>query len=82
MSKILYNSFKNPNNHYQKMDSSNNLRKRLYQNLLNKEPKQNHLLGSNTNSKSAILKPKVVQDLMNTTVKMSSPVFQKGKIRM
>ncbi len=41
------------------MDSSNNLRKRLYQNLLNKEPKQNHLLGSDTHSKSAILKPKV-----------------------
>lgn len=57
------------------MDSSNNLRKRLYQNLLNKEPKQNHLLGATTNSKSAILKPKVVQDLMNNTAKMSSPVF-------
>ncbi len=41
------------------MDSSSNLRKRLYQNLLNKEPKQNHLLGSDTHSKSAILKPKV-----------------------
>ena len=64
------------------MESTNNLRKRLYQNLLNKEPKQNHLLGSTTNSKSAILKPRVVQDLMNTTAKISSPVFQRGKIKM
>lgn len=64
------------------MDSTSNLKKRLYQNLLNKEPKQNHLLGSNNHTKSAILKPKVVQEAMNTTAKMTSPVFNRGKLKM
>jgi len=61
-SEILYNSFKNHNNYFLKrMKSNNNLKKRLYQNLLNKAPKQNNLLSSDTHTMSAILRPKVHQ---------------------
>jgi hypothetical protein len=69
------------------MDNANNnnpLKKRLYQNLLNKSPKQNNLLNStNIGSKSGILKPKISEDIMNSTLKKSmSPMFTQGRFKI
>jgi hypothetical protein len=48
-----------------------NLKKRLYQNLLNKSPRHNNMLENNKSDILAELKPKIIQDTILQSNKKS-----------